>query len=89
MSGMRGGQLEEMRNLARKFDNDGTQIHGLVQSLNSDTASSTSIWTGPAAERFRGDWESYRPTLNKLVESLHDAAKAVRVNADNIESATR
>jgi WXG100 family type VII secretion target len=88
-TGLRGGQIEQMRQLASKFRSDAQTLQGLITSLNADTSNSTSIWTGPAADRFRGDWSSFKPTLDKLVAALEEAGSAIDKNAQNIEAATQ
>jgi WXG100 family type VII secretion target len=84
-----GADIARLRELAAHFDRDGGALGTLIQGLNRETSGSTEIWRGPAGERFRGEWAQLKPTLDKFVETLHEAAKAVRGNADNIEAATR
>jgi WXG100 family type VII secretion target len=88
-TGLRGGQIEQMRQLAGKFRGDAQTLQALIASLNADTSNSTAIWTGPAADRFRSDWAGFKPTLDKLVAALEDAGTAVEKNAQNIEAATQ
>lgn len=89
MSNLVGADLGRLRELAAHFDRDGGTLNGLIQGLNRDTTSSADMWKGPAADRFRDEWAQLRPTLDKFVQTLHEASKAVRANADNIEAATR
>jgi WXG100 family type VII secretion target len=86
---MFGADLGQLRQLASTFDKDAEALDSLVTSLNGDTNGSTEIWKGPAADRFRAEWNELRPTFGKFVQGLHEAAKAIRSNADNIEAATR
>jgi WXG100 family type VII secretion target len=86
--GQRGGKTDQMRQLAGRFRTDSGQIQGLIRSLDSDTTGSEPIWQGPAANRFRGDWSSFKPTMDKLVHALDDAAQAIDKNAQAIDAAT-
>jgi WXG100 family type VII secretion target len=88
-TGLRGGQTDQMRQLASKFRSDASTLHGLVTSLNSDTVNSQPIWQGPAADRFRGEWSTFKATLDKLVAALEEAGAAVEKNAQNIDLATQ
>ncbi len=88
-TGLRGGQIEQMRQLAGKFRSDAQTLQSLIASLNADTGNSTAIWTGPAADRFRSDWAGFKPTLDKLVAALEEAGTAIDKNAQNIEAATQ
>lgn len=90
MSGtLYGADLGALRALAGRFDKDAETLNGLVQGLNGDTTASNDIWRGPAADRFRNEWTQLKPTLDRFTQTLHEAAKAIRSNADNIEAATR
>jgi WXG100 family type VII secretion target len=87
-NGQRGGQTERMRELAGKFRRDSGQMQELIRGLDAETTNSNGIWQGPAADRFRGDWSSFKPTLDKLVQSLDEAARAIDKNAQAIDAAT-
>jgi WXG100 family type VII secretion target len=87
--GLYGADLAALRGLAGKFDNDAGTLNGLIQGLNSDTSASEDIWRGPGADRFRGEWRDLKPTLDRFVQTLQEAAKAIRTSADNVEAATR
>jgi WXG100 family type VII secretion target len=86
--GQRGGKTDQMRQLAGRFRTDSGQIQGLIKSLDSDTSNSQPIWQGPAADRFRGDWSSFKPTMDRLVNALDEAAQAIDKNAQAIDAAT-
>jgi WXG100 family type VII secretion target len=86
--GQRGGKTDQMRQLAGRFRTDSGQIQTLIRSLDSDTTNSQPIWQGPAADRFRGDWSSFKPTMDKLVHALDEAAQAIDKNAQAIDAAT-
>ena len=44
---LRGGNLEEMHQLAKMFTANATKLNGIINDLNSRTAGSQDIWTGP------------------------------------------
>jgi WXG100 family type VII secretion target len=87
-NGQRGGQTDRMRDLAKRFRTDSGQIKGLVKGLDGDTSNSNDIWMGPSADRFRNDWHTFKPTLDKLTVALDDAATAIDKNAQAIDAAT-
>jgi WXG100 family type VII secretion target len=89
MAQLRGGNLEEMHAMARMFASNATKLEGVIHDLNNRTVDSDQIWSGPAAERFRSDWQQAKSSFEKMRQSLHDASTAVDKNAQNIESATR
>jgi uncharacterized protein YukE len=49
-----GGQLDEMAQLARTFDTNGSQAQQIKSVIDRTLAGTT--WTGPAAQRFRDAW---------------------------------
>ena len=89
MANVRGGNIEEMHDLAKMFGTNATKLHGIINDLNGRTADSDRIWTGPAADRFRGDWHEARSAFEKMRQALQDASTAVGKHAQNIEAATR
>jgi WXG100 family type VII secretion target len=86
---MRGGNVEEMNDMARMFTSNAGKLDGIIKDLNSRTADSDRIWSGPAADRFRGDWQEARSAFEKMRQSLQEASTAVSKHAQNIEAATR
>ncbi|MER7791662.1 WXG100 family type VII secretion target [Streptomyces sp. NPDC097640] len=89
MSSLRGGNLEEMRLMARMFSVNAGKLNGVISDLNSRTVGSEHIWTGPAADRFRSAWSEARTSFEKMRLALDEASTAVNRSAQNIESATR
>jgi len=84
-----GADIQQLRDLAKKFDTEAGQLSGLIGRLQSATGSSDGYWKGPAADRFRNEWTNLKPTFDKFVETLNQASKAASTNADNVEAATR
>lgn len=86
---MRGGNVDEMRELARMFTSNAGTLDGIIRDLNGRMVDSDRIWSGPAAERFRSDWQEARSAFEKMRQSLQEASTAVTKHAQNIEAATR
>ncbi|MDX3228315.1 WXG100 family type VII secretion target [Streptomyces sp. ME19-01-6] len=89
MSNLRGGNLEEMRLMSKMFSENAGKLNGIISVLNSRTAGSEHIWTGPAADRFRTAWSEARASFEKMRLALDEASTAVNKSAQNIETATR
>ena len=88
-SGLRGGNLEEMRALAKNFSSHARQLQSITGDLDRRTKDSDRIWTGPSADRFRHAWHEAHASFVKMHEALDEASKAIDVQAQNIEAATR
>jgi WXG100 family type VII secretion target len=88
-SNLRGGNLEEMHQLAKNFTANASKLNGVISDLNSRTADSERIWTGPNADRFRTAWNEARSSFEKMRQALDEASTAVTKSAQNIEAATR
>jgi WXG100 family type VII secretion target len=80
-----GGDPEELRRMARMFHDNSGKLDGIIRDLNSRTVDSETIWKGPVADRFRGEWDQARTTFEQMVKSLDEASRAVSQNAANIE----
>jgi WXG100 family type VII secretion target len=84
---MLGGEIETMRALKGKLNEQSTTVATLTSTLDSQVSST--VWTGPAADRFRDMWNSqFKTTLNQLRQALDDAAREVDNRAQAIEVAT-
>ncbi len=81
-----GGQLDEMAQLARTLDTNGSHAQQIKSVIDRTLASTT--WTGPAAERFRDAWLQFSPSLDKLEQALTEAAREVEQRRRALEQAT-
>jgi WXG100 family type VII secretion target len=84
-----GGDVAEMREMAKMYTRNAQQLAEIIRDLNTNTGNSERIWTGPAAERFRTAWNDARPQFDTMRTALDEAGTAVNKNAQNIEDATR
>lgn len=81
-----GGQLDEMAQLARILDSNGSQAQQIRSAIDRTLAGTT--WTGPAADRFRDSWAQFSPSLDKLREALAEAGREVEQRRCALEQAT-
>lgn len=87
--GMRGGEIHEMNAMGDKFKRHASDLQSLINDLNSRTVSSTDIWKGPGADKFRNEWHTAKGSFTKMVHALETGSKAIKDYARNIEAATR
>lgn len=82
-----GGDLEQLTVLEQRFRNDAqsvTELRARITSVLSSTA-----WTGPAAERFRGEWNgTFSTALNNLAGALQENAGVIASRRQAIAAAT-
>lgn len=84
---MLGGDPSSMRLLATRFRQEASEVDNLTARVSAALADTT--WTGPAADRFRSEWEgTYRGVLARLSQSLHGSAAHVDARVSAIEQAT-
>ena len=88
MTAMRGGVIDEMHQMAKQWSAQAGQLRQLTNSLNSSTANSQAIWTGPGADKFRSEWQQCRAAFEKMATTLDDGSTAISKYASNIEAAT-
>jgi len=67
------GQLQQ---LGQTFSREGQNVAQLTAAINSQVNSTW--WKGPAADRFRGSWESeFAPTMRRLEAALQQASQEI------------
>ena len=87
MSNMVGGSLEQMQGLEQQLTTDAQTVGELQRRISSAVANTT--WTGPAAERFRSEWNgTFVSALSRLQEALNENAMVVRNRRQAIQTAT-
>lgn len=86
-SAMHGGNLEQMQGLEHQFTSDAQVVAELQRRITAQVSNTT--WTGPAAERFRSEWNgTFVGALTRLQEALHENAAVVRNRREAIHTAT-
>lgn len=85
---MRGGDIDAMRTMATMFSKNARILGEVIHDLDSKIVDSDRIWSGPAAEQFRGDWREAKASFQKMRQALDDAHTAVNKNAEAIQRAT-
>jgi uncharacterized protein YukE len=81
-----GATIEEMDTLRAAFSREATTVAGLSSSISSQI--SNTWWVGPAADRFRGTWESeFRPMLARLQSELDQCATEIANRAQALAQA--
>lgn len=82
-----GANPEQMQQLAVRFRNEARAVSDLQGRITGTLADT--VWTGPAAERFRSEWEtSFRQALTRLEAALDDNAQQVERRLQAITEAT-
>ncbi|MEU8585668.1 WXG100 family type VII secretion target [Streptomyces sp. NPDC048664] len=88
MAGITGADLEALNKLVTHFKTQRGNLETVFSGLNSASDESHAYWTGPLADKFRQEWASMKPHLQKIVDLLHDAHQASQTHHDNIRRAT-
>ena len=87
MASMVGGDLEQLQLLEQQFRNDSeavAELRARITGVLGNTA-----WTGPAADRFRQDWNgSFSTALSNLAAALLDNAGLIASRRQAIATAT-
>jgi WXG100 family type VII secretion target len=86
MPGSVGGDLQDLTQLAQTLRGSGQQVAQLRTRLDHTVVAT--VWSGPAATRFRADWHQFAPVLVKLQHALEDAAQEVTRRREALERAT-
>ncbi|MDO5662002.1 MAG: WXG100 family type VII secretion target [Brachybacterium sp.] len=82
-----GMNVEEVRQMAAVLQEAAAEIEQISSELTSGLEQVD--WTGPDADRFRGQWQSEMiPTLQRLSASVTELSTAAQRNASEQESAS-
>ena len=87
MTTMVGGNLEQLAALEAKLRSEAEAVGEVTHRITGTLANTT--WTGPAAERFRAEWQSnFCRALAGLQQALTENAAAVAARREAIQHAT-
>jgi uncharacterized protein YukE len=87
MNDMFGGNLAQMQQLSGSFTQQAGAVTQLQSAVNNTLAST--LWTGPAADRFRSEWETtFTTSLRQLQMALEENAQIVNNRREAIALAT-
>lgn len=80
-----GLDVQEVRELGKKLQNEAGDIERTLSTLTSKLNSTT--WKGPDAERFRNEWTGeHTASLKKVINALRDAGQKAEKNAAQQEN---
>lgn len=83
-----GGDVAQLRQLAKDLAGGANRLNALGQQLNSTISSG--LWKGHDGDRFRGEWTaSHLKLLKSATSGLEAASKALLANADEQEQASK
>jgi uncharacterized protein YukE len=81
-----GATIEDMQQLQSTFTRESANVQELTSTVSSQVGATW--WVGPAADRFKGQWDSeFRPMLQRLQESLDACSHEVQQRAAAIQQA--
>jgi len=76
-----GIDTEYTRDTSHRMDTHADEMKGMIAGVSAMLDSV--LWIGPAAQRFKGDWDgSMRPQIESAADSLHENAAEMRRRAD-------
>lgn len=85
MNALKGMNVEEVRGMARQLREAAEEITRIEQELTSGLDGVD--WTGPDADRFRGQWSGEMvPALQQVMNSVNDLGETADRNATEQES---
>jgi uncharacterized protein YukE len=81
-----GATIEEMHALQSAFMRESGTVEQLTSAISGQVGNTW--WVGPAAERFRGQWEGeFRPMLLSLQTALQDCSQEVARRTEAMQAA--
>jgi WXG100 family type VII secretion target len=71
-----GAEMGQLQELKSTFDRESATVEQLTRSIDGKVQGTW--WKGPAADRFRNQWESeFKPNLANLRSALQEASSEV------------
>lgn len=87
MNAIKGMNVEEVRRMAGQLREAAEEITRIEQELTSGLEGVD--WTGPDAERFRGQWSGEMiPALHQIMSAVNDLGDSAERNAAEQETAS-
>jgi uncharacterized protein YukE len=81
-----GADIGQLQALKQTFAKEAEDVGRLMSAL--DRQVTDAWWVGPAADRFKSDWNGvFKPNLQKLQQALTDAGTEVENRRRAIETA--
>jgi uncharacterized protein YukE len=81
-----GATIEEMQQLQATFTRESGTVQQLTTVISGQVGNTW--WVGPAAERFKSQWEGeFRPMLGRLEASLQECSAEVQRRSQAIQEA--
>lgn len=86
MSGRIGGTIEQMTSMGSHFNHEAESLNALVSRIT--TQLNATDWEGPAARRFREQWDGeFRSVFTKVELGLRECSREVRGRATALAQA--
>lgn len=83
-----GQDVTQVRALAKQLSAKATEIQNIMQQLTSQLQNVQ--WSGPDAEKFRGDWQGqHMAQLKQVVNALNEASQRANRNAQQQETTSQ
>jgi WXG100 family type VII secretion target len=81
--------LAQGQQLAQNFKTGGADLQAAVSKLDAFVNQSESFWKGQGADKFRAEWQSFKPQAQKMIAAIQqDAPQAVQAAVNAIQQAT-
>lgn len=72
-----GAEMGQLESLKGTFDREAQNVAELTSTIGSQLANTW--WKGPAADRFRSEWDGqFAPMLRQLQSALQDSSAEVQ-----------
>lgn len=84
MNATQGMNVEEVKRMSAQLREAAEEITRIEQELTNGLAEV--VWTGPDAERFRGQWQSEMVPLQQIKNSVNELGDAADRNASEQQS---
>ncbi|HIS47922.1 MAG TPA: WXG100 family type VII secretion target [Candidatus Scybalocola faecigallinarum] len=84
-TGRTGMTPEEVRQIAKRFDDEGENVSGIIDKMVSMCDELASVWEGDSVEAYQEKFEELKPGFQATAELIHQIASALKDTANAYE----
>lgn len=84
-AGRTGMTPDEVRQIAKRFDDEGENVSGIIDKMVSMCDELAAVWEGDAVEAYQEKFSELKPGFESTARLIHEIADALKDTANAYE----